>query len=468
MKILVAEAQDSFRKVLVSSLEERKLFVLQASQRAEMDELLKQNVDLLVVDTAFLSAKVAVDLKAIVESYPNLSIIITSAATSPESTQKCMDALVNGAVDYLPNPFSIEKLEEALQKAVSVEHAVKREEEFGGRNYISLDLLPSIHKHPLMKKAYGLLQNVADSNITILLSGPSGAGKEIFARTIHMRSKRSRHHFVGLNCASVPDSLLEVELFGSEKGAYTGSVGQRMGKFELAQKGTLLLDEISEMDVGLQSKLLRVIQEREMYRIGGEKSVPLDVRLIATTNRDLYDWVKKGHFREDLFYRLNVISIEVPPLSERLEDVPVLAQYLLERFAREHKQRLLSLSIEATEQLCRYNWPGNIRELENVLIRTSFMTAGPVITKISFDDRKPEASRPGLAASEPLKTLDQMEYEMIRKALEQHHGNRTHAASSLGISVRTLRNKLQTYPELDEQVPAPASGDGSNNINLQR
>lgn len=457
LRILVAEGQESLRRLIVSCLEERKYFVLQTAECEGIEHLLKQNVELLLLDAALIKEKTKAYLSHLRNSYPDLPVVVMS---SHETANESLEILSQGAVDCLIKPFTVEKLEASLEKAfpreIPREGQTKRsDEEFEGKGYINLDSLPSVQRHPLMKKAIGLIRNVAESDITVLLSGESGVGKEIFARTLHQRSNRRLHRFVGLNCASVPESLLEAELFGCERGSYTGSVGQRIGKFELAQKGTLLLDEVSEMDVVLQSKLLRVIQEKEMYRVGGDRPVRLDVRIVSTTNRDLYDWVKKGNFREDLFYRLNVIAMEIPPLRERVEDIPILSQYIVDRINRDYKDSKFTLAMDAVEQLCQYQWPGNIRELENVLIRSVFMSTGKSVVKIQFDEKGRTPAPLMAPAQGKIMTLEEVERNMIRQALEQHTGNRTHAANALGISVRTLRNKLQLYRELEQSSPDP-------------
>lgn len=314
------------------------------------------------------------------------------------------------------------------------------------KTFFPLDQLPSIKRNAEMRKAVGLVNNVSSSDITVLITGESGVGKEIFAQSLHQNSLRKTNRLVGLNCASVPANLLEAELFGYEKGAFTGAIQQRKGKLELAQNGTLLLDELSEMDLNLQTKLLRVIQEREMYRVGGQEKIKLNFRLVATTNRDLKAWVQQGQFREDLYYRVNVISIHIPPLRQRLEDVPVLAQFILQKFNQAQPQASASqLSPQAIEQLCRYPWPGNIRELENILLRSAYLSRGETIHRISFDEHAYENE---VGSSEVFDgTLRDMEKKMIFHALQRNGGNRVHASRELGISVRTLRNKLRLYRE---------------------
>ncbi len=479
MRVLIAEGQKVMRRLIVSCLEDKGFSVSKAASIEDLEKMLVPEIELLILDAGLVEGKLSALLERLKDNYPTLPVIVMSYK---DIINESMEALQRGAVDYLIKPFSVEMLETAIEKAVGEQADSSTDTWEDGRTFIRLDSLPSTRRHPAMKRSLAFMSNIADSDVTVLIGGESGVGKEIFARTLHLYSQRRYNNFVGINCASLPSSLLEGELFGSERGAFTGSMSRRIGKFELAQKGTLLLDEISEMDISLQAKLLRVIQEKELYRIGGDQRVRLDVRIIATTNRDLRQWVRDGKFREDLYYRLNVIALNVPPLQERIEDIPILAQHVIDRFNSEHN-RSLSLTMDAVEQLCRYNWPGNIREMENVLLRTALLTTGNSIKEIQFDNHPgPVIESPPLegvhapstlppnkktdgteervpanieelcqngGAGGGLVTLEEMERRMIKQALAKFTGNRTHAANSLGISVRTLRNKLRSYPELD-------------------
>ncbi len=451
MRILVAESQKVVRRVIVSCLEKFPASVLKASDQNGLEILLQQQADLLILDTSMLPNGVGVFLETIHRRYPSLPVILTTYRDGAPEIAK----LQTTNIFPLTKPFTERDLEGALEQALSAGTVDAKPAEEPSR-FLEIESLPSIGRHPVMNKAVAFLRNVADSDLTVLIYGESGVGKESFARRLHMLSRRINNRFVGINCASIPSSLLEGELFGSERGAFTGALTRRIGKFELAQKGTLLLDEVSEMDVSLQSKLLRVIQEKELYRIGGTERVHLDVRLVATTNCDLKEQVRQKKFREDLYYRLNVISIRIPPLRERTEDIPVLAQYLLDRFHDENPDRPSTLTPSAIDQLCRYPWPGNIRELENILMRTIFLTPGPAIDKVYFDEEdapdsldKTAAFEGGFSAASsiPLGSIRDVERQMICRALEIHKGNRVRAASLLGISVRTLRNKLRLYRE---------------------
>jgi two-component system response regulator FlrC len=313
--------------------------------------------------------------------------------------------------------------------------------------------MPIITQNCQMKEILDLCRKVADSKATVLLQGESGTGKELFARFIHSQSSRSQGPFVAVNCASLPETLLESELFGHEKGAFTGAISRKMGKFELAHRGTLLLDEVSEMNTFLQAKILRVLQENEVDRIGGTRPIPVDIRVIATTNRDLESSIQKGEFREDLYYRLKVIDIHIPPLRQRREDLETLADHFLKKFSIEYKKAIVGISSEAREWLKSQDWRGNVRELKNTLER-AVLTASE--STLQVQDLGGEKGPPSQKSPPPSSSLSlrEMEERLIQQALEKTEGNRTHAARILGISIRTLRNKLNEYKQsnLDEAM----------------
>jgi len=305
-----------------------------------------------------------------------------------------------------------------------------------------------------MRELIQLAKTVAQSKATVLIQGESGTGKELMATLVHENSTRAGRPFVAINCAAIPENLLESELFGYERGAFTGAVSSKAGKFEFANGGTLLLDEISEMDVRLQAKLLRVIQEGEVDRIGGRRPIPVDVRIIATTNRNLTECVKEGSFREDLFYRLNVVNLTLPPLRERIGDVKILSQHFMKGYCERNSKLLDGFSPEALGMLESHSWPGNIRELENVIERAVITAKEGLITdrdlrmerqQTTLTSDGVEVAAAANAGWAPGRTLDDIEREVILKALQYHQGNRTHTARALGISIRTLRNKLADY-----------------------
>ncbi len=298
-----------------------------------------------------------------------------------------------------------------------------------------------------------LARTVAQSKATILIQGESGTGKELIASLVHQSSSRAGKPFIAINCAAIPENLLESELFGYERGAFTGANSSKAGKFELATGGTLLLDEISEMEIRLQAKLLRVIQEGEVDRIGGRKPIPVDVRMLATTNRNLSDCVREGIFREDLFYRLNVVHLTLPPLRERIGDVKILADFFIKSYAQKNSKVIPSLSKDALALLESHSWPGNIRELENVIERAVITLQDNIIGSQDLHIQKKESGSNLLSQMAeraeknwvPGKTLEDIERYVILEALEYHNGNRTHTAKALGISIRTLRNKIADY-----------------------
>ncbi|MEK6706235.1 MAG: sigma-54 dependent transcriptional regulator [Bdellovibrionota bacterium] len=309
-----------------------------------------------------------------------------------------------------------------------------------------------------MREVIQLAKTVAQSKATVLIQGESGTGKELIANLIHGNSTRSSRPFVAINCAAIPENLLESELFGYERGSFTGAVTAKAGKFEFANGGTLLLDEISEMDIRLQAKLLRVIQEAEVDRIGGRRPIPVDVRIIATTNRNLADCVKAGIFREDLFYRLNVVNLTLPPLRERIGDVKVLSDHFMRQYAIKNSTPLIGFAEGSRRLLESHVWPGNIRELENVIERAVITAKNQIVTEndIHIERRnltgvqavQTDSGEDADANWLPGQTLNDIERRVILVALKYHHGNRTHTARALGISIRTLRNKLADYRKL--------------------
>ena len=333
---------------------------------------------------------------------------------------------------------------------------------------VSDDERPLIARDPAMIDVVQLSERVAGSEASVLITGESGVGKEVMARHLHTKSKRASKPFVSVNCAAIPENLLESELFGHEKGAFTGAVARRVGKFEEADGGTLLLDEISEMDVRLQAKLLRALQEREIDRVGGSKPVKVNIRVIATSNRDLKAAVREGTFREDLLFRLNVVNLDVPPLRDRPEDALALAEHFLKKYAKANGVDHRPLSEAAKAQITARDWPGNVRELENAMHRAVLLGAGSEITPdaIRMPDGSPftgggpyVAQKAREAADEAInlvgKTVAEVEQDLILDTLDHCLGNRTHAANILGISIRTLRNKLKLYSEQGVDIPGP-------------
>jgi len=357
-------------------------------------------------------------------------IFLTAYGSVPEAVK----AMKGGACDYLVKPISFEQLHEAAQRVLKM--APNRSE---GRDTAGGIIGDSLPMRRLMERA----RQIAKTDVDLLLEAESGTGKELLARMIHDSSRRRSGPFVAVNCAAFPDTLLESELFGYMKGAFTGAASSHVGKFELANHGTLLLDEISEMPLQLQPKLLRVLQQREVDRLGDRNPVSIDVRVIATTNRDLALYVKEGKFRADLYYRLDVVALNIPPLRERKDDIPALVEYFNRKYSE--SGRPVEFSPELTERILAHDWPGNVRELENIVRRVLALAVGPVAdvdllegTSLVKENLAPNPLELGAS-------LQEVEKQMYLHALEETQGNRTHAAELLGVSVRTVRNKIREF-----------------------
>jgi two-component system response regulator FlrC len=365
-------------------------------------------------------------------------VILMSAFGTVEVAVSAMKA---GIVDYLPKPFSQEALAETLRRALP-----KAEPPSPTPNHVSAERV-FLTQDEATLETLRQAEMVAASDVSVLIEGESGTGKEWVARRIHEKSPRAGGPFVALNCAAVPDGLLESELFGHERGAFTGAVNKKPGRFELAHTGTLFLDEVSEMPLALQAKLLRVIQEREVDLLGGRGPIPVDIRIVATSNRTLFDEVRAGRFRADLYYRLSVFPLRLAPLRARLSDIPMLVTHFVQRAASRHCRATLTVAPSVFPILSAQPWPGNVRELENVIERAALLAQGGEITSdhLRFDGGAPKASGVG--------TLWEVERARILEMLQQVGGNRTHAARELGVSLRTLRNKLREYRMLSD---APA------------
>lgn len=367
--------------------------------------------------------------------YPKIPIVIASPIASIE---QAVEAIRQGALDYVVKPLTVEKIDQLMAKAQAATSATALMSNFKGkREEILAD-------SQVMQKVLTDISKVAQSHAAVFITGESGTGKEVIAHAIHYQSPRKSQPFIKINCAAVPETLIESEFFGHEKGSFTGAVERRLGRFEQAHKGTLLLDEISEIPMGVQAKLLRVIQEQEFERVGGARPIKVDVRLISTSNRHMKEMIEQKMFREDLYFRLNVVPIHLPPLRERKEDILALAEYFLDRFSAENQKRKKQLSVSAQKCLLEYPWPGNIRELANTIERVVVMHAGDVV---EMDHLRLDPTSPTLISVPVAKeiTLADLEKQHILETLAACAHNRTRAAKSLGISVRTLRNKLRLY-----------------------
>jgi DNA-binding NtrC family response regulator len=388
-------------------------------------------------------------LKSIKLTSPETKVIVITAYGTINTA---VEAMKEGASEFIMKPFSLEDLERVV-KTVLNKKGPEGEPSSGPARSEAGEIVTG---DPGMLALLDMLKSVARSKSTVLVQGESGTGKELIARYIHRNSSRSHMPFVAINCAAVPHNLLESEMFGFEKGAFTGAAQRRIGKFEMADGGTLLLDEISEMDIQLQAKLLRAIQESEIDRLGGREPVPVEVRIIATTNSDLKRDIKEKRFREDLYYRLNVIPARVPPLRERQGDVPLLVDYFLTKHAKINRKKKPRVSGEAMAMLKEYNWPGNVRELENVIERAVLISNEEPILPIhlilerdEIHSVAPKEEAAAMTAAPPAPsgnpTLREMEKSLIFETLKGVKGNKTKASKILGISVRTMRNKLNEY-----------------------
>ena len=453
-RILLVEDDKALRRYLEDALRNKRYSVRPAATLAEARECLAaDNYDLVVTDHG-LPDGTATEWIAELTARPDRPVVIViTGSTAIETAVECMR---RGAFEYIVKPFSLDQLEVAIEKAENFSQLVKVNR-FLSREPLADDGRELLGDSPAMQQLRELIRRIARTDATVLIQGESGTGKELIARAIYRDSPRNGAPFIRVNCAAVPENLVESEFFGHEKGAFTGALNRREGRFELAHNGTLLLDEVSEIPLNLQAKLLRVLQEREFERIGGTKTIQVDVRVIASTNRHLEDSVARGEFRQDLFYRLNVVPIHVPPLRERREDIPLLAKNFLQRFARQHGSPARELSPAALAALQDHRWPGNVRELQNVIERAVILCGAngilepthlgltKPITVETAPARPPSPLAQATASASQFPTLDEVERQHILEALKRCEDNRTHAAKLLDISVRTLRNKLKEY-----------------------
>jgi DNA-binding NtrC family response regulator len=466
-KVIVLEDDQIVRNNLENVLRRRRYDVAAVSTiAAAQDYLARDNFDLIFLDVRLPDGDGTDLLKALQTRPQKPLVVVTTGFGSVESAVDCMK---NGAFDYLIKPFSNEQIEVTLRKAEEFTQLLKVNRFLSQENEdTGWDLLG---QSAGMEDLRQLIRKVARTQATVLISGESGTGKELVARALHRDSPRANAPFIKVNCAAIPENLIESEFFGHEKGAFTGALNKREGRFELAHGGTILLDEISEISPSLQAKLLRVLQERELERVGGNRTIKVDVRVIATTNRNLEQSVERGEFRQDLFFRLNVVPIHVPALRERREDVPFLAEEFRRRYTRKHGVQARGFSDQALVALTAHHWPGNVRELQNVVERAVILCADQGLlepenlglarlaapTGIAAPGTAPNAAKAADAGTPS--TLAELEKRHILSVLAHCQGNRTQAAKLLDVSIRTLRNKLHEYSdtraEADEKPVAP-------------
>jgi len=403
--------------------------------------------DLVLMDIRMVGVSGIEALEEMRRLNPALPIILMTAYASVETA---VEALKKGAYDYLTKPLDFDELRLVLERGLEHTHLKEENLLLKERLGIRFDRRSIIGRSEAMAKLLDLVAQVAPSEATVLLNGESGTGKEIIAAAIHYNSLRKDGPFVKINCAAITETLLESELFGHEKGAFTGADRRKEGKFRQASGGTILLDEVSEMSLAMQVKLLRVLQEREITRVGGEEVIPIDVRVITATNRDLVREIAAGRFREDLYYRLNVVTLQVPPLRERKEDIPLLAVHFLKEFAEKNRKEIKGFTPRALDRMLRYSWPGNVRELMNtvergvVLSRSDYLDESDLSPILLPKDTPEERIEPAGAGA----SLEVVEKATILKTLEEAGGNKSEAARRLGITRRTLHQKLKKYGKM--------------------
>lgn len=471
-KVIVLEDEMVVRKNLIQLLHRKRLDVAEAPKLEKAIHYLeKDDFDLIFADVRLPDGD-GRELLTRCQAMANPPLVVMM--TSYGSVESAVECMRNGAFDYITKPFSTDQIEVTLKKAGDFTRLVRVNQHLndGDQSDVGYEILGESES---MKKLGDMIRKVSRTEATVMIQGESGTGKELVARAIHRQSPRSQEPFISVNCAAVPENLVESEFFGHEKGSFTGAVTRREGRFELAHEGTILLDEISEISPVVQSKLLRVLQERELERVGGNRTIRVNVRVVATTNRDLVQSVEKGEFRQDLYFRLNVVPIFVPPLRERGGDVVLLAEHFRKRYSRKHGCKVAGFSDAAMRDLRSHTWPGNVRELQNVIERAVILSSeGKLIEPDSLGLVAPsrDANPPSMVvaaqapaegemkvaagADDELLPLDELEKRHILKILESVGGNRTKAAGVLNISIRTLRNKLKEYREAD------SDGDGAD------
>jgi len=444
-RILIVDDDDQLRRMMVDYLVSQGYTALGMRSIQQGREALRNDFfDLVIADLRLEDGSGLDFLRELKQVAPrSYGILMTGYATM----ETAVEAIRIGLFDYMLKPILPAQIDLVLQRLESVrqlqsENSYLRQQQQptnGAGNSVVWG------RSSLMQDILEMVKKVAQTHATVLIQGESGTGKEVVAHSIVQHSPRAQLPFIKVNCAAVPETLLESEFFGHEKGAFTGAVQRREGRFETANGGTLLLDEIAEIPLSLQVKLLRVLQEREFERVGGNKTIRVDVRLIASTNRDLQEEVRQGRFREDLFYRLNVVPLNLPPLRLRGDDLQDLVEFYVAHFARKHGKTIPSVSVSALERLRAYRWPGNVRELQNTLERAVIMAThdGPVeVPELGNGEKRGVV---GLNVTATLPTVDEMERRLIGSMLLQTSHNKTRAAEKLGISLRTLRNKLRSY-----------------------
>ena len=447
-RILIAEDEKTQRDLLEGFLKKEGFSVETASSgRQALDKIEAAFIDIALLDYKMPELDGLQTLREIRKRFPDLPVVMMTAYGTVETA---VAAMKEGALDYLTKPIDLDELLLIIGKVLERSALIRENRELKARIQERYTFQNIIYSSPQMVEVMGLVARVAPSQATVLIRGESGTGKELIANAIHLASPRSEKPFVKVNCAAIPETLLESELFGHEKGAFTGAIQKRIGRFEEADGGTLFLDEIGDLSPSTQVKLLRVLQDKEFQRLGSNINLKTDVRIIAATHRNLEDAMQKGLFREDLYYRLNVVSIFLPPLRERKEDIPLLINHFLKKYSEINQKKIENISKEAHALLLRYAYPGNVRELENLIERAVVLCRGEVMTtqdlpfhvREETSEKQWEISGRGKTLPE---SLEEIERDLIVRALHQHQGVQTRAAESLGISERVLRYKMRKY-----------------------
>ena len=450
-RILIVDDEDGMRRLLSRVLTREGYDTVAVGSGAEALRLVaNERFDLVVTDIKMPEMDGLQLLEELKEYEPSLLVIVITAYGTIENA---VQALRSGAYDYIAKPFENDEIRLTVAKALERERLLAENRYLHAELEDRYDFSGIIGGSPAMRQVYEMVSSVASSNANVLISGESGTGKELLARSIHYNSPRKEKPFIVLNCAAISEGVLESELFGHEKGAFTGALDTRKGRFERADQGTLFIDEVAEMSATAQVKLLRVIQEHEFERVGGNKTISVNVRIVAATNKILEDQVKDGKFREDLYYRLNVVNINVPPLRSRREDIEPLTKYFLEKYSAETGKKITELAPRALSCLLAHDWPGNIRELQNAIERAVVLAKGSVLTPRDFPQGMQGDDQICLQIPEKggslTDILEDLERQLILQTLQREDGSQTRAADTLGIKRTTLRYKMEKYQLID-------------------
>lgn len=443
-KILIVDDEPDTSLILQDRLEMEGYEVVTATDGYNALELIDQDLpDLVLLDIQMPQLDGIATLTQLHEKYPGMLVLML---TAHGTIQRAVEATKRGAYDFLEKPFQPEHITQKVDRALEHQRTV----ESSARDELINNYKEIVGESPPILEVLKIIEKIANTDSTVLVQGESGTGKELVARALHQNSARREKEMVVVNCAAIPDHLLESELFGHERGAFTGATYQKIGKFERAHGSTLFLDEIGDLSIELQSKLLRTLQEGEIERLGGTKVIRVDVRIIAATNQDLRQSIEAGTFRQDLYYRLNMIPILLPPLRTRQTDILILAEYFLQKHGRAHDQPVRLISQKARELLEQYDWPGNVRELEYSILRAVLFAEGDAILPKHLPEEMRSASQHQVESVPVGLTMKEMEKELILKTLERTEGNRTRTADILGISLRSLQYKLKDYEKAAE------------------